>query len=222
MKKTGVKKLDKRMRSKHFHVTIFGSARMKKNDPSYKLVYNLAEMIGERGIDIVTGGGPGIMEAASLGHKTGRRKNRFESHTIGLGIKLPHEQKFNKGVNISKVFDKFSNRLDNFMLLSNAVVVAPGGVGTMLELFYTWQLMQVKHTCHIPIILLGDTWDGLIKWLERKPLKKRFFDKRDLNLLFHAKTCDGAIEIIDAAYKAFQRKDNNSCLNFEKYNIKNG
>ncbi|MEM3074868.1 MAG: LOG family protein [Candidatus Pacearchaeota archaeon] len=213
------KEFNKHLKPKHFHVTIFGSARIKRGDPRYRLIYELAQRIGEKGIDIVTGGGPGIMEAASLGHEAGRKKSGLDSHSIGLGIKLPHEQKYNKGVNISRTFNRFSSRLDSFMLLSNVVVVAPGGVGTMLELFYTWQLMQVKHTCHIPIILLGDMWGGLLKWLKKEPLKKRFFEKEDLKLLFYAKNGNEAIKIIDAAYKQFMKGGEDFCLNFEKYKV---
>ena len=219
MKKLKRDKLNELMKPKHFHVTIFGSARIKQGDPRYKLVYNLARMIGEKGIDIVTGGGPGIMAAASLGHENGRKKNGLDSHSIGLGIKLPHEQMYNKGINIYKTFDKFSSRLDNFMKYSNVIIVAPGGVGTMLELFYSWQLMQTKHICHIPIILLGDIWEGLLKWLENEPLKKKFFEKDDLKLLFHAKTAEQAMKIVDAAYNQFQRGGKDLCLNFEKYKV---
>mgnify|MGYP001608493564 CR=1 FL=1 len=204
-------------KEKHFHVTIFGSARIKKNDPTYKMIYSLAQMLGERGIDVVTGGGPGIMAAASLGHKFGRKKSGLDTHSIGLGIKMPHEQSYNKGVSVTKTFRKFSNRLDNFMFLSNVVVVAPGGIGTILELFYTWQLMQVNHTCNIPIILLGDTWEGLVKWLENEPLKKKFFEERDINLLFHAKNSKEAVKMIDAAYAEFIRGNSNFCLNYKKY-----
>ena len=213
-------RFDKLIKERHFHVTIFGSARIKKGDPRYNQIFTLAKMIGENGIDVVTGGGPGIMEAASLGHKEGSKKARIKSHSIGLGIKLPHEQHFNTGVTASKVFDRFSDRLDNFMLLSNAVVVAPGGVGTMLEFFYTWQLMQVKHTCNIPIILFGDMWEGLLKWLKKQPLKKKFFDSDDMKLLFHAKNAKEALEIINESYEAFRKGDKNFCLNYEKYRFK--
>ena len=210
---------NKLLKEKHFHVTIFGSARIKKNDPTYKMVYKLSELLGEKGIDIVTGGGPGIMEAASFGHKIGKKKSGLYTHSIGLGIKLPHEQKYNNAIDVSKTFNKFSKRLDNFMLLSNVVVVAPGGVGTLLELFYTWQLMQVKHTCNIPIILLGDMYEGLIHWLEKEPLKRKFFNKEDLNLLFHAENPEEAMKMIETAYKEFKAGNKNFCLNYRKYKL---
>ena len=105
------------------------------------------------------------------------------------------------------------------MLVSNAVVVAPGGVGTLLELFYTWQLVQVKHVCHIPIILMGEPWPELVQWLRKWPLKRRYFDKKDLDMLFWAKDFKQAIEVIDEAYKEFKRGKKDFCLNFKRYRI---
>ncbi|MBU2612574.1 MAG: LOG family protein [Nanoarchaeota archaeon] len=211
-------KLDKRFSPKHFHVTIFGSARIKKHDKVYKDIYRLAEMIGKSNWDIITGGGPGIMEAANLGHEKGNIGGN--AHSIGLGVELPHEQRFNRGVQLFRKFKIFSRRLDNFMLLSNAVVIAPGGVGTMLELFYTWQLMQVGHTCQIPIIILGDVWKGLIKWLKDGPLEKGYFEKKDLDLLYHAKDWKEAIEIIDKANELWKKGEKLDCHNYKKYRIK--
>ena len=211
------KDFDKLVKEDHFRVTIFGSARIKKDDPRYKQIQTLSKMIGEHGLDIVTGGGPGVMAAANKGHVEGRKKSKINTHSIGLGIKLPHEQVFNKDVGVKKTFNRFSNRLDNFMLLSNIVVVAPGGVGTMLEFFYTWQLMQVKHICNVPIILLGDMWGDLLKWLERDPLRKKFFDKKDFDLLIHAKSSKEAMKIIEHAHQGYLKGDPNFCLNYKKY-----
>lgn len=221
--KKGVKKNHKRtlkdeLRDKHFKVTIFGSARVKKGDKEYKQIYTLAKMLGKEGIEIVTGGGPGIMEAANKGSKKGS-KGKKNLHTIGLGIKLPHEQGLNKSVDISKEFKRFSTRLDNFMLLSNVIIVSPGGVGTLLELFYSWQLVQVKQICNIPIILLGDMWPDLIKWLEKYPLKNKFFKKEDLKLLFLAKDCSEAVKMVNNAYKEYKKGDKNFCLNYKKYKL---
>ncbi|MCL4387079.1 LOG family protein [Patescibacteria group bacterium] len=213
-----MQKLDRRISPKHFHVTIFGSARIQKNDPVYKEIYKLAEMIGKRNWDVVTGGGPGIMEAANLGHRKGNiGKN---AHSIGLGIKLPHEQRFNTGVQFYQEFKIFSRRLDNFMMFSNAIVIAPGGVGTLLEFLYSWQLMQVGDTCHIPIIIFGDMWDGLLSWLKKEPLKKGYFEEKDFKLLYYAKSSKEAIEIIDKAYEMWTKGDKTFCLNYKKYKIK--
>ena len=215
-KEVEMKRLDNRIRPKHFHVTIFGSARINKNDLIYREIYNLAEAIGKRNWDVVTGGGPGVMEAASLGHEKGNKSAKGDAHSIGLGIWLPHEQKFNTGVQIYRKFKIFSKRLDNFMLLSNAIVVAPGGVGTLLELVYSWQLMQVGDTCQIPIILLGKVWSGLLDWLRKEPMMKGYFEKKDFDLLYHVRNWKEAVEIISEAEKAWKKGDN-VCLNYKKY-----
>src|SRR3989338_5593600 len=181
----------------HFKVSIFGSARVGNKDSNYKEVYMLAKLLGENGIDVVTGGGPGLMEAANSGHKIGSKKTK--AHSIGLGIKLPREQGFNKSLDYKETFMRFTSRLDKFMLLSNAVIVAPGGIGTLLELFYTWQLVQVKHVCHIPIILLGKEWPELIRWIEKWPLRGKFIDENDLNAVFLAKNNYEALKVIKLA-----------------------
>ena len=112
-------------------------------------------------------------------------------------------------------FQKFSGRLDKFMLLSNAVVVSPGGVGTLLELMYTWQLVQVEHICHIPIILLGDMWHGLKDWIKNNPMKKRYLEKKDIDMLYVVKTPREAIEIIDQAYSKWKKGEKDFCLNYK-------
>ena len=200
-------------------VTFFGSARFEEKDKWYEVARELAKMLVKADFAVVTGGGPGIMEAAAFGHKEGQKKANIKSHVIGLGIKLPHEQRFNKAVSVRARFERFSSRLDNFMLLSNIVIVAPGGVGTLLELFYTWQLMQVKHICHVPIILLGDMWKGLLYWLKKDPLKKGFFENRDYDLLFHAKSADEAIKVIDKAYEEYMKGNKDFCINYKEYKI---
>ena len=147
------------------------------------------------------------MEAANSGHEEGAKDGKNHSESIGLGIKLPKEQIFNKSVKLKEEFVRFTDRLDNFMLLSDAVVVASGGVGTMLELLYTWQLMQVNKKKKIPIILLGDMWPGFLKWLKEWPLRKKYFTKEDYNLLFVAKNSTEAIKVIDRTFDKF--KDGN-------------
>lgn len=200
-----------------FQVAIFGSARIKKGDPRYKLIYNLTKRIAAEGIDIVTGGGPGLMDAASRGHHAGRKNN--DVYTVGLTIHLPKEQKESYHLDIKKDFQRFSKRLDNFIDLSDVVVVAPGGVGTMLELMYTWQLVQVKHSCRIPIILFGKTWEGFVKWIKKGPLKNKFLDKKDLGLLYLAKTQKDAMNIIKLAKEEYKKGRKNICLNVKKYKV---
>lgn len=205
---------------KHFKVALFGSARIKPGDVTYKKVSRLAEMLGERGIDVLTGGGSGLMRAANEGHVLGTNKSNSDAHSIGIGVRLPWNQKFNDAVEYKEKVDRFSKRLDEFMLMSNAVVVAPGGLGTMLELFYTWQLVQVHHICDIPIILLGEQWAGLLKWIKNEPLKSDYLDETDYRLVFHAKTSKEAIEIIEDSYKHFKKGGKDFCLNYKKYKIK--
>jgi uncharacterized protein (TIGR00730 family) len=201
----------------HFHVCIFGSARISKGDPNYSLVEELSRMIAEEGLDVVTGGGPGLMEAANKGHKEARVD--VDTHSIGLNIKLPNEQDANPHLDIKKEFSRFSERLDNFMRLSNVVVVAPGGVGTLLELFYAWQLVQVEHICDTPIILLGDMWPELIDWIEKWPLKLGLLSRDDMVPLFHARDSEEAMKIIRKAFEEYKKGGEEFCLTFDKYSI---
>ena len=212
------KKFSKELKDKNFKVTIFGSARIKKGDTRYKQIKILAKMLGERKMDVITGGGPGLMKAASEGHRIGKKNKK--AHTIGLAIRLFNEQKTNRYVDVEKKFIRFSNRIDHFMLLSNAIVVAPGGVGTLLEFFYTWQLVQVKQICDIPIILLGKQWKDLFKWFEKYPLKNRLLGRKDLDLLFLVNNCNEAIEVIDKAYEEYKKGGKDFCLNYKRYKIK--
>jgi predicted Rossmann-fold nucleotide-binding protein len=171
-------------------------------------------MLGAENIDIVTGGGPGIMQAACKGHQEGRKSDA--SHSIGLNIDIPAEQEPNRYLDIKKDFHRFSKRLDTFMVLSNAIVVAPGGVGTLLELAYAWQLVQVKHICNIPIILLGEMWAEFLKWVERQPLKKGFLAQKDLEHLFIAKDSFEAFRIIKRFHDGYLQGED-ICYNFKKY-----
>ena len=196
----------KKLIDTNFKVTIFGSSRIKEGDIRYKQIKNLAKMIGKRGMDIVTGGGPGMMKAASEGHRIGKKNKK--THTIGLAIKLANKQKTNKYVDIEEKFTRFSNRLDEFMLLSNAIVVSPGGVGTLLEFFYSWQLVQTKQVYNIPIILLGKEWKELYRWIKKYPLKNKFLDQKDINLLVLVNDAHEAIKIIDKTYEECKKRNN--------------
>lgn len=206
----------KEIQRDHFRVAIFGSARIKKGDKNYKQVYDLAKMIGEQNIDIVTGGGTGLMEAANRGHKAGSKNN--PSHSFGLLIDLPTEQSGNHSLDIKKEFKTFTARLDSFMALSNVVVVAPGGIGTTLELFYTWQLIQVKHVCEMPVILLGPMWKALLKWVQRWPLKEGFMSSKDMKVMCSVNKNKKALEIITKAHGHYLR-GSQTCINLDKYLI---
>lgn len=202
-----------------FRVSIFGSSKIKKNDPIYKEIKNLGKALANEKIDLVTGGGNGLMQAASEGHKLGRSVEITNIRSIGVGVKLPWNQGFNGSVEYKKEFGTFSQRLDEFMLLSNAVIVAPGGIGTLLELFYTWQLVQVHHICNIPIILYGEQWTGLLKWIKEKPLQTKYLTDRDYQLVFHVKNQEEVIEMIRDLHKHWSKGGKNFCLNYNKYKV---
>jgi len=203
----------------HYRVAIFGSARLKKEDQDYQDVYLLAHALAEDGIDIVTGGGPGLMEAANRGHKIGRPEGSL-AHSFGLNIELPHEQSFNPYLDVKKDFDAFSRRLDAFMLLSNVVVVAPGGVGTCLEFFYAWQLMQVKHTCMTPIIMMGEMWLGLLRWIKEQPLARGLLSKEDMMNIVVVDSWKDAHVLINEAIEVFRVEGKEACLNIRMYGKK--
>jgi uncharacterized protein (TIGR00730 family) len=207
---------DEETYKRHFRVAIFGSARIKEDGPEFKQVYELAKMIAADNIDVVTGGGPGIMNAACKGHHDGRTSE--DTHAIGLNIKIPLEQNPNRHLDIKKEFERFSTRLDAFMIYSDAVVVAPGGIGTLLEFSYTWQLVQVKHICNIPIILMGDIWKEFLKWIKENPLKKDYLSEKDLLRLFFADDYKEAYKIIKKFHEGYQKGDD-ICLNFKKYKV---
>jgi uncharacterized protein (TIGR00730 family) len=199
---------------KAFTVAIFGSARIKQNDPTYRRVYRLGRWIGSRGFDVVTGGGPGIMDAANRGHRDGRRDGR--TYSVGLNIILPREQKPNRHLDIKTEFHRFSERLDTFMQLANVVVVASGGIGTLLELFYAWQLIQVRDVSELPIILVGDMWKELIDWIDAWPLRRKLLSRSDMDSLFLVRNNSEAMKIIAAAHQAYVQGEKVSCRELKK------
>jgi len=210
--------LEGALKKDHFRVAIFGSARPKPSDPVYQDAYRLAKDIAGLGLDVITGGGPGVMEAASLGHRNGDSSGITQS--IGINIKLPFEQSVNPGVEVADEHERFSTRLDEFMLLSTAAIVMPGGIGTALELFYTWQLIQVHHICKMPLILVGEMWLELIYWVIDHQLKDKYISPEDLNSVICVKTVDEAFKVIKDAKKAFDEKGSDVCMNWEVYGEK--
>lgn len=200
-----------------FRVTVFGSARTKPDHPAYIQAYQLGKALARENIDVITGGGPGIMEAAAAGHKT--VDNETEAYTIGIGIKLPFEQGFNQYIEVQKEFRKFSGRLDQFMVLSNAVVIMDGGIGTCLELFYTWQLTQINHICNIPIIVVGEQWRNLIKWVRDNPLENGFMSPEDMHNIYVVDTNEEIMEVVLETYKNYKEFGKNFCVNSKKYII---
>ena len=195
-----------------YRVAIFGSARISEGDEQYQDVYAIAKGLAAEGFDIVTGGGPGLMQAANSGSKSVSNGGK----SIGLNIRLPREQPPNRFLDIKAEFDRFSIRLDTFMAITDAVVVAPGGIGTLLELFYTWQLVQVQQICETPIILYGGIWTGLLEWLETEVMNRNLFDRKDMNMIFHVLKPSQAVELIVRIHRDRPQSDH-VCTNYSRY-----
>jgi uncharacterized protein (TIGR00730 family) len=152
----------RRTTRQNYRVTIFGSARLKRGTPAYDGVKKLAAELTAMGCDILTGGGPGLMEAANEGaHSVDSRGLR---RSIGINIELPFEQEINPFVTQAFTHRTFFSRLHHFMIASDAFVVMPGGIGSLLELALVWQLLQVRNLYNTPLILVGKMWSGLIDW----------------------------------------------------------
>jgi uncharacterized protein (TIGR00730 family) len=207
--------LSQRSSDNRFRVAIYGSARLSERSPEYQLVFSLARLIASAEMDLVTGGGPGLMEAASNGFYEGKRNGSINS--IGLNIKLPNEQRFAAHLDVKREFERFSERLDSFVTLSNAFVVTSGGIGTILELFYTWQLAQVKEICDKPLILMGEMWADLIKWMRAWPLKNRLVDESDLDLIYLTKDNVEAFTVITKSYEHFKAGGTEFCRVYQEH-----
>ena len=192
------------METDFYRVCIFGSARIRENSPIYNQVELLAEALAKSGVDIVTGGGPGLMEAANRGAKAGSKG----SWSIGLPIQLPFESDANSHLDVKSHHKRFSSRLDEFMRISHAVIVVPGGIGTVLEMFYTWQLMQVAHIRPRPLILFSSdkSWEALIKWTEDYPLKNNLISPKDMEMIKIVNSVDEIMEILDPDIAKFKNE----------------
>lgn len=195
----------KLLEKNRFRVCIFGSARAQPDDPVYLTVHRLASMLAELNIDIVTGGGPGLMEAANLAV---REAHNELSQSIGLPIQLPRSLELaNKHLDIKSEHRRFSSRLDEFMRLSHAVIVAPGGIGTMLELMYVWQLIQVGMVEPRAVILLDSSlWGGLLDWMKQEMLSRHLVSAHDFDCLHCVDTPEEALPYIKAELEKFQRQ----------------
>ena len=152
----------RRTRRASYRVTIFGSARLAPGTPAYASVKQLAHELTAMGCDIVTGGGPGLMRAANEGAAEAAPEARGRS--VGVRIALPFEQETNPFVGALYEHRTFFSRLHHFMLVSDAFVVVPGGIGTLLELALAWQLLQVRKLYNVPLILVGEMWQDLVAW----------------------------------------------------------
>ncbi|WP_456866876.1 LOG family protein [Galbibacter sp. BG1] len=187
-------------------VSIFGSARTKPEHKYYQLAENIAKKIVEAGYGVITGGGPGIMEAGNKGaHLAG-------GTSVGLNIELPFEQHDNPYIDSDKSldFDYFFVRKVMFVKYSQGFVVMPGGFGTLDELFEAITLIQTKKIAMFPIILVGtDFWGGLMDWVKTTLLSaNNNISEKDLDLIKLVDTEDEVIEVLDAFYKKFNLSPN--------------
>jgi uncharacterized protein (TIGR00730 family) len=186
-------------------VSIFGSARTKPNNKYYKLGVEIAEMLVEKGYGVITGGGPGIMEAGNKGAKQKGGKS------IGLNIVLPFEQVPNKYVDIDKSinFDYFFARKVCFIKYSQGFVVMPGGFGTLDELFEALTLIQTKKIGRFPIVLVGtDYWGGLMNWIKTTMIEEKNINIEDLKLINLVDNAEDAVKFIDDFYGKYLLQPN--------------
>jgi uncharacterized protein (TIGR00730 family) len=181
-------------------VTIFGSARTKPNNPYYKMAEEIAYQLVQHGYGVVTGGGPGIMEAGNKGaHRAGGK-------SVGLNIFLPHEQKGNPYIDPDKLitFDYFFVRKVMFVKYSQGFIVMPGGFGTIDELSEALTLIQTKKIGRFPIVLVGKKyWAGLIDWIKRTLLNEGMISEEDLDLFNVVDTPEDAVTVIDEFYSKY-------------------
>ncbi len=180
-------------------VTIFGSARIKEDDPTYLQAEELALLLAEAGLAVITGGGPGIMEAANRG--------AYEGHgqSIGLNIELPFEQGINPYVHTGIEFHYFFVRKTMFIKYAQAFVIFPGGFGTLDELLEALTLIQTGKVQNFPVILFGSAyWQGLLDWLHTAPLTQGKIAEGDLKLLM---VSDSPVEVRDLILRSMKQED---------------
>lgn len=186
-------------------VSIFGSARAKPGSRDYKLAEELAYLLTKKGMGIITGGGPGIMEAANKGaHFSGGK-------SVGLNINLPFEQIPNPFIDPDKLidFDHFFVRKVMFMKYAQGYIVLPGGFGTLDEMFEAITLVQTQKLIRFPIVLIDSNyWIGLVKWIEEKLLSEKMISQEDMHIFHVVDTAAEAVTIIDEFYKKYALKPN--------------
>lgn len=186
-------------------VAVFGSARMKMGDEYYHKAEELAYLLTKKGFGIITGGGPGIMEAANKGaHIAGGK-------SVGLNINLPHEQHSNPYVDADKLlnFDYFFTRKLMFMRYSQGYVVMPGGFGTLDEMFEAITLIQTHKLVKFPIVMISkDYWGGLIDWIKDRMLKDALISPEDLDIFNVVDNIEEAVEVIEKFYQKYELTPN--------------
>jgi uncharacterized protein (TIGR00730 family) len=179
-------------------VSIFGSARVKPDHPYYQITEEIARRLSDAGFSVVSGGGPGIMEAANKGAYAGK------SPSIGLNIQLPHEQSGNPYQDISLTFRHFFARKVMFVKYAAAYVVIPGGFGTLDETAEILTLVQTGKTRRIPIILVNKAfWGGLVDWMREKLVGEGMIDEADLDLF---QVLDKPEEVLDAIFQHYEQR----------------
>ena len=186
-------------------ISIFGSARTPEHHPTYKLTVNIAEAISKSGYGIISGGGPGIMEAANKGAQKGG------GASVGLNINLPFEQHSNPYIDQDKLIDfhYFFVRKVMFVKYAQGFVVMPGGVGTLDELFEAFTLIQTSKVAKFPIILVGTSyWSGLVDWLKNTLLIEKNISPEDIDLLEIVDNAEEVMNCLDRFYSNNNFKPN--------------
>jgi uncharacterized protein (TIGR00730 family) len=180
-------------------VTVFGSARTPRDHLEYAQGRAVGTALAEAGFAVITGGGPGVMEAANKGC------SEAGGLSVGLGIELPFEQGLNEYVDLGINFRYFFARKTMFVKYSQAFVCLPGGFGTMDELFEALTLVQTKKVTKFPVVLLGsDYWGGLYDWVAKTMLDQGKIGEKDLALLHVTDDVDDAVEVVRSAYRAWE------------------
>ncbi len=156
-------------RQEHYRVTIFGSARVREDHWVYAAVRDMSAELARLGCTIITGGGPGLMQAANEGAALGAPEGQARS--MGIRVDLPFEQEVNPFVAEAFEHRTFFSRLHHFVLVSDAFIVVPGGIGTVLELMLVWQLLQVRKLTDTPLVLVGPMWSELVAWHRKAMLR---------------------------------------------------
>ena len=177
-------------------VSVFGSARTPSDSPDYAMAQKLGGALADAGWAVITGGGPGIMEAANRG------ASEAGGLSVGLGIELPFEQSLNRWVDLGIEFRYFFARKTMFVKYAQAFVICPGGFGTMDELFEALTLVQTRKVNQFPVILMGsEFWAPLLDWLRGTLAERGLIAVQDLDLFFVTDDVDEAVRHIDAAYE---------------------
>ena len=179
-------------------VTMFGSARIAPDSPYYALAERTARLLSDSGFSVISGGGPGIMEAANKGAFDGK------SPSVGLNIQLPHEQRANLYQDISQTFRHFFARKYMFVRFASAYVVLPGGFGTLDELMEALTLIQTGKSRKIPIILVGSAfWEGLVAWFRERLVGEGMIDAGDMELI---RIIDEPERVVEAIFKHYESR----------------